>query len=275
MARKKQKSKADSWSELLHRLPEVPSWNSARSEQFTHDLRILIKCLLALLEMIKSGCEKDSLRTFKLQLKGTADALALSRDPVVLEKTFKSIVKKFDLKRRKLMEVEFHTYFQPQHPANSNLLSQGAQRVSVVLHELQSIELANFGALAQAGIRRTYKTARLKYKIARERKKAKDLHCWRRWTKFLFLQMKLMFGAEFANQGHSKKLNQLQKCLGEHHDLSTLRKFLKQNQKHHSKKLLQCVLQRIDQKRELIEKRALNLGSKLFSRHRHPDDDSH
>jgi len=267
MSRKGTQANLLSWDVVLSNLK-----NSARSrgslQNKIHDLRVAIKTTRALLRLVQREVSASTFDHAELLLKDAADELAVFRDPVVLKETLTWFLKQLAPRLRRKLKNQLHPLSLRLEIAINLKSMKEAQRanrarLNAVLETLLRLSFPDFPKTVQAGMDHTYGCARKAFKKACKSKNTDDLHKWRRWTKYLLLQITSFY----PHNARERKelvgdLDNLQKRLGDHHDLDVLAKeFEKHSQRPKALRIANCELRSIS--RKLAEK-CLKKGRRVF-----------
>ncbi|MGN6386092.1 MAG: CHAD domain-containing protein [Verrucomicrobiota bacterium] len=257
------------WDRTLARLSRLMPKIAEPTDNCVHDLRVSIKQVLAFLELIRAELPKAEYRSLRLRLKGQGAVLALYRDPVTMEQSFKCFLKlgKDEGKKAKL-EREFRRSFRPRRTISQQILSNSLESMRRLVISLPPLRNP-VGKVLKHGYGKTYKETRKAWLRARKSGSARDLHEWRMWTKFLFLQKELLVSSQSEITSDDKRMKQLQKCLGEHHDFANLQKFLTSKWRVPNPELLKYARCLIQCRLKQLETKVFELGGKLFQCH-HP-----
>ncbi|MCE5229940.1 CHAD domain-containing protein [bacterium] len=208
-------------------------------ERSVHELRRMCKELRALWRMIRPAVGEDLYSRENLRLRDAARAMAGARDAVVLLDTLERMRTRRRSRRGRGQWREAGEAFKAHL---SDTLGDALKPVT-----LESVKPALYGALDafrttheaidalpaetdlawQPGVGRVYKQGRKRMKQAYQTGGDIDFHNWRKSTKYLFFQLRLLERMKQARSGKRvKALNKLEKTLGRDHDLVMLREKL-------------------------------------------------
>lgn len=257
-----------SWETALSNL-KTAARSRGDLQNKVHDLRVAIKTTRALLRLVQREISVSTFDHAELLLKDAADELAVFRDPVVLKETLAWFLKKLSPDLRRKLKDEVHLLsVRLEISINVNSMKEAQRknlaRLNVVLDTLLRLSFPNFGKTVQSGMDHTYCCARKAFKKARKTKDTDDLHKWRRWTKYLLLQITSLYPGHFKKrESLVTDLDSLQKRLGDHHDLDVLAKEL-ENYLERPKALQGANRELRSISRKLADK-CLKKGDKLFA----------
>ena len=205
MSRKGTQASLLSWDKVLSDLK-----NNARSrgslQNKIHDLRVAIKTTRALLRLIQREISASTFDHAELLLKDAADELAVFRDPVVQKETLTWFLKQLPPRLRRKLKDQLHPLSLRLEIAINLKSMKEAQRTNLarlnaVLETLLRLSFPDFPKTVQAGMDHTYGCARKAFKKACKSKNTDDLHKWRRWTKYLLLQITSLYPSQAGERG--------------------------------------------------------------------------
>lgn len=261
--RAESKANARRWNQTLARLKRTIPKNPAPTDRCIHDLRVAIKHLLAFLELVRGALSKEDYRLLRLQLKSHAAVLALYREPVILEGSFNCLLKWVSKKKGAKFAVAFDRVFHPPKQTPMRIVANSHKAINRLLIRFappaESVE-----EVFKRGNCHTYKKTREAWRRASKSKKASDLHRWRKWAKFLYLQLQLLAQDQTTLSGFGKKLKRLQKRLGDHHDFVNLQKFINREWRGRDRQLGKCADKLIRSRLRSLESKVFKEGERLF-----------
>lgn len=205
-------------------------------ERSVHELRRMCKELRALWRVLRPVVGDEVYSRENVRLRDAARSLAGARDAAVVLDTFGDLKKRRRGRRGRENWKQIGEIFQshitetlgdalaPATPERLAPALTGALDAFSATHEAidslpPEVELA-----WQPGVRQVYKTGRKRMKNAYESDADADFHNWRKSTKYLFYQLRLLERLRQARPGRRvKELKQLEKVLGRDHDLAVLR----------------------------------------------------
>lgn len=241
---------------LLHQLCERAQDDvrrmSTNPESATHQLRVRMKKMLALLRLAHAGIEEQTLQAMRLHLRTVKNACAGNREHVVQRKLIDKLTRRFHLA--------------PKHLSHLAGIKQHATPPSALHYQLhamgQLIDSTCIESLSEAQIleehARCYRKGRRLMKQALETTSSDTLHCWRHRVKDLYFQTLALSHLRGAAR-RIKRAQRLGNLLGRDQDLANL-----------SREPIFAMrrspwVQVINEHRENLRKRYLSLGHKLFA----------
>ena len=225
---------------------------AVQEETATHQLRVRVKKLLALLRLAQAGIEEQTLLAMRQHLRSVKNACAGNRDHVVQSKLIDKLTRRF--------------YLAPKHRPQVMGLPHQAPPASYLHHQLYAVgQLINstcIEALAEEQIlaehARCYRKGRQLMKQACETTDKRTLHHWRHRVKDLYFQS-LALSPLRGSERRIKRAQRLGQLLGRDQDLSNLA-----NEPAFAMRRSPWV-QVIHEHRENLRKRYLSLGHKLYT----------
>lgn len=234
-------------------------------EESIHQLRVGMKRLRALLQLVRVAMGEAVYRAEQQRCKALADSFAGSRDAVVGVALFGDLVGQMqDPERRERLHrgfVEMLPVAPDRHPPLGNVV----QQLALMRRQVRDWPLAtlNLRQLNDRLSRQYRRGARLNRQVRNDNAIAL-MHEWRKESKRLLYQLELLqTGSEWQKQG--RRLKRLGSLLGDLHDLDMLELQLESNihmlwldDRLELRQLLQA-------RRALLRERALKLGQKVFA----------
>jgi CHAD domain-containing protein len=244
--------------------------------QAVHGTRKSIKRVRAALRLSREAIGEDAYRRENAQLRTIAGRLAGARDALVLIETLDALEQRHGDELAPQATQTLRLRLQDDHRrAITELADDGALAVTTrqALEEahartaLWSLQTDGFAAI-KPGLRRAYGRGRKRMRAAREQPSAENLHAARKRVKDLW------HVAELLREAHPKRMRRLARdahalagVLGDHHDLSVLRDYVEAApQLFSDMEARDTLLTAIDRRREVLQRRALKLGHRLYRR---------
>lgn len=241
---------------LLHQLCERAQEDvrriSLHEESATHQLRVRVKKMMALLRLANQGIEKQTLQAMRQHLRAVKNACAGNREQVVQSKLIDKLTRRFHLA--------------PKH--RPQLLGQPlkAPPASDLHHQLyavgQLIDSTCIQTLTEEQIleehARCYRKGRQLMKQACETKDKRTLHRWRHRVKDLYYQTLVLSHLRGAER-RIRRARRLGQLLGRDHDLANLA-----TEPAFAMRRSPWV-QVINEHRDELRERYLTLGHKLYA----------
>jgi hypothetical protein len=243
---------------LLHQLCERAQDDvrrlSSHEEVATHQLRVRMKKIAALLRLARAGIEEQTLLAMRLHIRAVKNGCAVNRERAVQDKLIDKLARRFHL--------------EAQHrpsPAGGLPKALSASNLCHQLHALDQLidrscihVLDEQQTLAQHA--RCYRKGRSLMKECCETTDSKTLHRWRHRVKDLYYQTLALHHLHGAAR-RIKRAQRLGRLLGRDHDLATLA--------HEPAFAMRRSpwLQIIDERRNALRERYLAVGHKLFAPH--------
>jgi hypothetical protein len=225
---------------------------SSYEETATHQLRVRVKKMLALLRLAHAGIEQQTLQAMRQHLRSVKTACAGNRDHVVQSRLIDKLTRRFHLA--------------PKHRPQVMGLPEKAPSASYLNHQLyavgQLIDSSCIESLAEEQIlaehARCYRKGRQRMKQAFETTDKRILHCWRHRVKDLYFQT-LALSQVRGSERRIKRARRLGHLLGRDQDLANLA--------HEPAFAMRRSpwVQVINEHREVLRERYLSLGHKLYT----------
>ena len=243
-----------------------------------HQARRQTKMLRALFRLARAELEAQG--TYKLDYKTVRQAaknLSSQRDSDVALKTLAMLCEETDIAAAlsSISKIEKKLTSNGTSPIKKKVLRESAERF-VSLMEQQDSRIASWKPQTkgkrtlQRGWARTYQDARDGMMTMLAEESAKTLHAWRKHVKYHHYHIRLLGTVALLDLSkRRRKTAELERCLGEHHDLVVLNELL-DDLKGIGKKDLAALRTAISSLLTKKEKRAVHLGDVLFSRKQAP-----
>lgn len=243
---------------LLHHLCERAQEDVARLEAHeevaTHQLRVRMKKILALLRLAHPVIEPQTMQAFRLHIRAVKCACAGNRDRAVQSRLIDKLVRRFHLspKHRPRMAGEPHGA-----PSSSHLCHQ-LHALGLLIDSLRIEALTAEQVLEQHA--RCYRRGRRLMKQAAENTDNEVLHRWRHRVKDLYFQTLALRQLPGASR-RIKRAKRLGHLLGRDQDLANLTREPAFSMRRSPWR------QVIGEHREELRVRYLALGHKLYAPH--------
>ena len=237
-----------------------------------HDARKALKQERSLLRMARGTLDPATRRSENAALRHAARALSASRDAEVMLQALDELSERyagqaprdtFDAIRRQL-EAE-------RDPARQRLLESGlpgavADELRAVRTRIDDWPLRRDGWKAlRPGLDRGYRGGRRAFERARSKPTVEHLHEWRKRTKDLWYELRLLgpLSPPIVG-GHADEAHALSDLLGDDHDLALLRETLL-DRSGEAAVDVGPVVELIDHRREQLHTEALQVGRRLYA----------
>lgn len=204
---------------LLHQLCERAqddvSRLSSHEESATHQLRVRMKKILALLRLAADGVEEQTMLAMRLHIRAVKNACAGNRDRVVRNKLIDKLARRFHLatKHRPVLAG-----ISPSSPPASFLRHQ-LHALGLLIDSTRIESLSSEQILGRHG--RCYRRGRRLMKQACESSDNNTLHCWRHRVKDLYFQTLALPHLQ-GSQRRIRRAQRLGHLLGRDQDLANL-----------------------------------------------------
>lgn len=210
----------------------------ALSDETTHQMRLLIKRARSLLRLLQPSLPTSLHQREQDRLRRAAGSLAASRDATVSSRTLNRLTRQAPASIRPALQearaaLKLDTPPTPRPTAPTPNLHRSLANAAQALHHthqaLLRASLERHGwKLLSAGIKRSYRRFRKRGHAAHTNSQANRFHDWRTATKALLYQLSFLLPAHPQRLGRLiSRLDQLQKDLGDDHDLEVLRQRLR------------------------------------------------
>lgn len=243
---------------LLHQLCERAQDDvrrmSSHEETATHQLRVRMKKMLALLRLARQGIEEHTFQAMRLHLRTVSNTCAGNRDHVVRCKLVDKLARRFHLASK----------HRPQQ-AGTKLDAPPASYLHHQLYAMgQLIDSSCIGSLSEQDLLEEhfdcYRKGRRLMKQSFETTDKRVLHRWRHRVKDLYFQTLALSHLPGAAR-RIRRAQRLGHLLGRDHDLANLARepaFSMRNSPW---------VQVINEHRSDLRERYLSLGHKLYAQH--------
>ncbi len=199
-------------------------------EKKIHKIRKVFKKIRALLKLIKYDLKDKEVYTTQNQFyKNASKVFSKARDNVVLVKTFKKIVKEFDLDQDK-----YNVLVQYLEPINTEeKFKMLKKQIKQMKKKLYLYQLKKKEKPLKKSLKKIYKKLKKNKKKAYKTNSDADFHEWRKAVKNYMYQLKLLH-KNFPKSAKKsiKKLEKLADILGFDHDITVLKSFILSKHSH-------------------------------------------
>ncbi len=203
-------------------------------ERAVHELRRMCKELRALWRMLRPAVGEEIYGRENARLRDAARALAGARDASVMLDTLAAMGRRRRGRRGREDWRQVGAAFRDHvartlgaAPATVDDLMPaltGAIEAFGATHEALDGLPVEIDVAWQPGVRQVYRIGRKRMRVAYASGADADFHNWRKSTKYLFFQLRLLERMKQARPGRLvQELKKLEKVLGRDHDLAVLR----------------------------------------------------
>jgi CHAD domain-containing protein len=241
-----------------------------------HGTRKSIKRVRAALRLSRDAIGEDAYRRENDHLREIAGRLSAARDAQVLVETLAALERRFAGELGPQATETLRLRLQDDHRRALAAMSADGDLAATTRRALEqaraaterwSFERDGFGAV-KPGLKRIYRRGRKRMRAACEEPSAENLHDARKRVKDLW------HAAQLLRAAHPKRMKRLGRdahalagLLGDHHDLSVLRDHVEAApQLFADMESRATLLSAIDRRRDVLQRRALKLGRRLYRR---------
>jgi len=244
---------------LLHQLCERAQDDVARlglyEETATHQLRVRMKKLLALLRLAREGIAEHTMQSFRQHIRAVKNACACNRDRVVQDKLIDKLVRRFHLAPKHRPQLDGKT----QNTPSASYLSHQLHALGLLI-DSTCIESLSADQILAEHVRCQRKGRRL-MKQSCESTNHDTLHRWRHRVKDLYFQTLALPHLPGARR-RIQRAQRLGHLLGRDQDLANLA------QEPAFALRRSPWVQVIEEQRDSLRQRYLTLGHKLYASRR-------
>jgi CHAD domain-containing protein len=254
----------------LERLRESEAGEGDAAEA-VHGVRKDMKKLRTVLRLLRFELGKKRYRRENARFRDAARALSEARDAEVKLATLAALAEhEADLPGEAL--DAWRKILDRDRVAAANLVAHDEEAVAQArwlieagLEGIRALELeGDSWKLVEPAVRRTYRRGRRAMKKAEDRRRAGDLHEWRKRAKDLWYELRLLSRAwPGPLEATADEAHRLTDLLGDHNDLALLREDL------HRRKLGEAetaaAAAAIDRRQEELAAQAFSLGRRLYA----------
>ncbi|HWE08271.1 MAG TPA: CHAD domain-containing protein [Solirubrobacteraceae bacterium] len=237
-----------------------------------HAARKAVKKERSLLRLVRGAMAPKQRRRENAALRAAARELSAARDAEVMIDTLSRLSERYvgQLPEGTFQEIraqlEQARDAQRGQLVESALRARAVQELGAVRVRVEDWKLRQGGWQAvEKGLSRSYRDGRSAFARARSRRSTAALHAWRKRTKDLWYQERLLgeiCGPAVA--GQAKDAHHLADLLGDDHDLGGLRDTLTRGAVHAAADL-DAVVRLIDHRRRQLQTEAFYLGDRVYA----------
>lgn len=244
---------------LLHQLCERAHDDVARlakyEESATHQLRVRMKKVLALLRLAREGIEQQTMLALRLHIRAVKNACAGNRDCVVQSKLIDKLARRFHLSRKHCPQLNSTA----KSPPPASFLSYQLHALGLLIDSTCIERLSESQVLAQ--YIQCYRRGRRLMRLACESSQSDTLHRWRHRVKDLYFQTLALSHLPGAAR-RIRRAERLGQWLGRDQDLANLANLASEPAFAVRRSSWKQV---ISEHRSHLRERYLALGHKLYS----------
>ena len=242
-----------------------------------HEARKSLKRLRAVLRLVRPAIDRKVYRRENIAFRDAARPLSEVRDAKILVETLDKIVNTNGRGLRvrlvrPFMEVR-RELARHQRGVREKVLDQDDVFKTVdstmkdALDRLDDwVDVHDGWSSVVKGVQRVYRRGRRAFAVGSEKPTVEHLHEWRKQVKYLRHQLELLRPVKASVlEPLAKKAEDLGDILGDDHDLAMLRREVAGDpERFGGTEVVESLLDRIDRRRERLERRALSLGRQIF-----------
>jgi len=200
-------------------------------EKTVHEARKDLKKMRSLLRLVRADLGKRTYRAENRRYRDAGRRLSAARDAEVKLETLSALQERFAAQIDDEMIKAFREVLQREHSGEANavgsdggLSDESAKAIAAGKRRIADWRLRSKGwDLVGPGVRRTYRRGRHEMKRVAGGGNAADVHEWRKRTKDLWYQLRILRGAWPAVLAPTaEEVHELADLLGDHHDLQVL-----------------------------------------------------
>ena len=240
-----------------------------------HSTRKHFKKLRGLIRLVRDEIGKEVYRRENKVFRDASRHLSAARDAAVMVDTLDDLVDRFGDELRVGLVVQLRRRLvEAQRASTDTLFSQNGPIPGIAAEIRDARERVGawplkrdgFGAV-RGGIQRVYRRGRKAYRRAYREPSAEHFHEWRKRTKYLWYQMRILHPIWPATLGNlAAELHALSDDLGDEHDLAVLRGIVAEHQELFANaNEFDALTQRIDERRSELRTAARVRGARLFA----------
>ncbi|MDT0498143.1 CHAD domain-containing protein [Algiphilus sp. W345] len=207
-------------------LGEVESARSALKRgrpKDIHSARKHCKKLRALLQLLQPVLRRRTRRSLDHAVRDAARAVAVRREARVMSETLETLAQRHEMYADALLALREPVRKQVRRHAEPQGTRIALDRLDTVREAIEILDLETADAAAlERGLRRSYRKARKRARVAAENPQAERLHEWRKRSKAHAYACDLLVPLWPVLEDRSHRLSMLNDALGEHHDLADL-----------------------------------------------------
>lgn len=240
-----------------------------------HETRKSLKRLRACVRLSRHAIGEQSYSRENTVFRMTGQRLSDERDARVLLETLGELEDRYPDELPPLLTHRLRERLQHDHERELATLNEDDRTIGAVLDELESarvraadwrFEADGFQAL-RPGLQRVYRRGRKRMRVARKDPTAEHLHDVRKRVKDLWHASQILRPAAPKQMKKlSKRAHEVANLLGDNHDLAVLRDYAEVHpQAFADEATRQTLLALIERRRDVLERKALKLGKRLYS----------
>jgi CHAD domain-containing protein len=200
-------------------------------EKTVHEARKDLKKMRSLLRLVRADLGKRTYRAENRRYRDAGRRLSAARDAEVKLETLSALQERFAAQIDDEMIKAFREVLEREHSAQANavgsdggLSEESATAIAAGKWRIADWRLRAKGwGLVGPGVRRTYRRGRNEMKRVADGGNAADVHEWRKRTKDLWYQLRILRDAWPAVLAPTAdEVHELSDLLGDHHDLQVL-----------------------------------------------------
>ena len=261
----------------IEKIREYVAGSSAGSrDEMVHEARKGLKRLRAMLRLVRPAIGRKVYRSENIAFRDAARPLSEVRDAKILVETLDKVLNSngktdqgqpFAAVRQELVRN--------QHGVREKILDHDEAFTMVdsamkdALDHLDDwVDVHDGWSSVGDGVQRVYRRGRRAFAIASKKPTVKHLHEWRKQVKYLRHQLELLQPMKASIlKPLAGRAEELGDVLGDDHDLAMLRREVAGDpERFGGPAIVDCILDRIDRRRERLERRAVSLGRQIFRR---------
>lgn len=230
-----------------------------------HQLRLSVKGLVALWQVLKPFLAKGQADTASLDIGGASKLLAGARDQYVQIKTLDRLIRRAGEELSALQQARELLIARHSVPPEEALMTADiVARFAQDRDRWQSLELAcGRHELIHDGYGRLYRKAHKRFRKAARSGSAVDWHSLRRWTKYLAALALPVAVDDSGTEAAAKRYADLAGTLGDLHDLHVLAASLKSLPDHDEASIRHAVAL-VEQRADLLQSKCYRISKRLF-----------
>src|SRR3984893_2317391 len=246
---------------------------STEREEDLHQVRLAIKRLRAILQLLRPLVSKTFFKRENARLRSAARRLARLRDLAVARRTLEQVTDKLASHSQDAAVQEVFESFLAQTPAShydedrETALRLAARALAQTRRAFHALRLPDRGwKTIEPGLKKLYRRNRTCMKHASSSDKDEDFHEWRKRVKYYFYLLKMLTPMWPSRLGKTvRHLDCLQDKLGKDHDLAVLKSFLvKHLSNPENRTPVGQVIQYLEKRSAKFRKQSMALGKILF-----------
>jgi CHAD domain-containing protein len=256
---------------VLHKISErLKKFPKSANDKALHDIRVLIKVLRALLWLAKSTLPASAANEIKQRFRRAAGKLAGPRDAGVLRKTLKDLGE--DASRRQANSLRLASQAvkdrAKDHSVSRLTWAAAIDLVQKAIREFQGrIEAVADWKSPARRVRKARKAMEECRRVARKKKGDLDYHAWRKKAKRLLYLLQILEPKPDSDTARLiKRLDKIQRRLGDYHDAAVLESRLKEKLPASDREAAQPLLKLIHQRKRRLRRKTEKVVRRLAKR---------